>query len=83
MISVYPNPVLGKLIVRFETSANPGLAGTIVVCDLHGRVIKLPATIQINETELNTTALPCGFYTIRVIDNKTGRSRIGKFVKQD
>ena len=45
-------------------------------------MIALPTTFNNAQAQLNTTTLPDGFYTLQIINNKTGESEVGKFVKQ-
>ncbi len=77
---LYPNPVLNELTI---TMATPASDVTIRVYDLQGKMISLPATIQNMQAQINTTALPAGFYTLQITNNKTGMSEVRKFVKQE
>ncbi len=77
---VFPNPVQNQLTIKM---AIPASEVTIRVYDLQGKMIDLPATIQNTQAQINTTALPEGFYTIQITNNKTGNSEVRKFVKQE
>ncbi len=77
---VYPNPVQNQLTIKL---AIPASDVTIRVYDLQGKMIKLPATIQNTQAQINTNALPDGFYTLQITNNKTGASEVRKFVKQE
>jgi hypothetical protein len=46
-------------------------------------MISLPTTIQNTQAQINTNALPDGFYTLQITNNKTGNSEVRKFVKQE
>jgi hypothetical protein len=76
---VYPNPVQNELTISM---AIPAGEVTIRFYDLQGKMIDLPTTIQNTQAQINTTALPYGFYTLQITDNKTGISEVRKFVKQ-
>jgi hypothetical protein len=75
---IYPNPVQNQLTIKLAT---PASEVTIRVYDLQGKMIDLPTTIQNMQAQINTNALPDGFYTLQ-ITNKTGISEVRKFVKQ-
>jgi len=53
------------------------------VYDVAGRKIVLPTTFTNNKAELTTTTLLNGIYLLQIINNKTGVSEVGKFVKED
>jgi hypothetical protein len=55
----------------------------IHVYDLQGKIIELPTTIQDMQAEITTTTLSNGFYTLQIINNKTGDCKVRKFVKQE
>ena len=80
-ISLYPNPVQSELNIDLTTSS---IEATIRVYDLQGRIMSLPVSdfLTSSSVQLNTTSLSDGFYTLQIIDNKTGASTVGKFVKQ-
>lgn len=78
-ITVYPNPVQTQLNVNLVTPVGEVI---IRVYDLQGRMIVLPTTFTNTQAQLNTTALADGFYTLQIINNKTGKSEKRKFVKQ-
>nr|MBA2423399.1 T9SS type A sorting domain-containing protein [Chitinophagales bacterium] len=40
-------------------------------------------TLENTHAQINITALPDGFYTLQITNNKTGRSEVRKFVKQE
>ena len=75
---LYPNPVQNLLTVSLATQAADV---SIDVYDLQGRLIALPTTFTNTQTQLNTTSLAEGFYTLQITNNKTGESKVGKFVK--
>ncbi|HYV94895.1 MAG TPA: T9SS type A sorting domain-containing protein [Chitinophagales bacterium] len=77
-ISLHPNPVQSQLIINLATSNNEAI---IRVYDLQGRMIALPTTFINTQAQLNTTALIDGFYTLQIINKKTGENEVGKFVK--
>jgi hypothetical protein len=77
---VYPNPVQNQLTISM---AIPASEVTIRVYDLQGKMVKLPSTIQNTQTQINTTVLPAGFYTLQITNNKSGNSEVRKFVKQE
>ena len=76
---VFPNPVQNQLTISM---AIPASEVTIHVYDLQVKMIDLPITIQNMQAQINTTALPGGFYTLQITNNKTGNSEVRKFVKQ-
>ncbi|MEO5673181.1 MAG: T9SS type A sorting domain-containing protein, partial [Chitinophagales bacterium] len=76
---IYPNPVQNQLTIKLPTV---GREVTLQVYDLQGKMIDLPITIQNTQAQINTTALPEGFYTLQITNNKTGTSEVRKFVKQ-
>lgn len=78
LISLYPNPVEDQLTINLIF---PVTEATIHVYDLNGRVMLLPTTFTNTEATLKTEKLPDGFYTIQIIDNKSGESYVGKFAK--
>ncbi len=77
---VYPNPVQNELSIKISIPASDV---TIFVFDMQGKMIDLPTNIQNTQAQINTTALPYGFYTLQITDNKTGMSEVRKFVKQE
>ncbi len=77
---VYPNPVQNELTIKLAT---PAIEVTIRIYDLQGKMIDQPATIQNTQAQISTTALPGGFYTLQITNNKTGASEVRKFVKQE
>ncbi len=83
-ISVYPNPVQNELIINLTI---PVHKVRMQVCDLQGRTISIPnnfpnsSTAQNNTVKINTAELSNGFYTLRITDEKTGESKVTKFVK--
>ncbi len=77
---IYPNPVQNQLTIKM---AIPASEVTIRVYDLQGKMIDLPATIQNMQAQINTNALPDGFYTLQITNNITGNSEVRKFVKQE
>ena len=77
-ISLYPNPVQNQLTLNLSI---PASQATIRVYDIQGRMITLPPTFTNKQAQLNTEKLPDGFYTLQIINNKTGESELGKFVK--
>jgi len=79
LISLYPNPVQTQLTIDLITPANQP---TIRVYDLQGRMIALPTTFTNTQAQLNTEKLPDGFYTLQIINTKTGEHSEAKFVKQ-
>ena len=76
---IFPNPVQNQLTIKLAT---PASEVTIRIYDLQGKMISLPATIQNTQAQINTNALPDGFYTLQITNNKTGNSEVRKFVKQ-
>jgi len=77
---LYPNPVQNELTISM---AIPASEVTIRVYDLQGKMIDLPTTIQNTQAQISTNALPDGFYTLQITNNKTGISEVRKFVKQE
>ncbi len=81
-ISFYPNPVESQLWFNLTM---PASEATIRVYDLQGRIrdcgLGLSNFGWSKSIQLNIENLPEGFYTIHIINNKTGRSEVGKFVK--
>jgi hypothetical protein len=84
--SLSPNPVQNLLtIVRAQNFAPlQSAAASIAVYDVAGRKIVLPITIveTQNVASLTTTTLPNGIYLLQIINNITGVSEVGKFVKE-
>ena len=78
IISLFPNPVQNQLNISLSTQAEEYI---VYVYNLQGKIILLPITFTNFQVQLNTTSLAEGFYTIRIINNETGRSEVGKFVK--
>lgn len=78
-ISYYPNPVQTQLTIDL---AIPTREATIRVYDLQGRMIALPTTFTNTQAQLNTEKLQDGFYTLEIINNKTGEHSVANFVKQ-
>lgn len=76
---VYPNPVQNELTISMSLHTSDI---TIRVFNLQESLIDLPTTIQDSQAQINTTALPTGFYTLQITNNKTGKSEVSKFVKQ-
>ncbi|HYV94943.1 MAG TPA: T9SS type A sorting domain-containing protein [Chitinophagales bacterium] len=79
LFSLSPNPVQNLLTINFPS---PSAAATIAVYDVAGRKIVLPTTYSNNKAELTTTTLPNGIYLLQIINNITGVSEVGKFVKE-
>ena len=81
-ISLYPNPVESQLWFNLTM---PASEATIGVYDLQGRIQDCGLGISnfgwSKSIQLNIENLPEGFYTIQIINNKTGRSEVIKFVK--
>jgi hypothetical protein len=78
LISIYPDPVQDQLVINLETPVNdPGIR----VYDVQGSLIALPAIIGNSRIQLNTGSLNDGYYTLQIINNKTGEIELGKFVK--
>ena len=77
---VYPNPVQNQLTIKLAT---PASEVTIRVYDLQGKLIDLPISIENTQAQINTTALPDGFYTLQITNDKTGISEVRKLVKQE
>ncbi len=80
LIEIYPNPVQNQLMIN---SAIPASEVSIRVYDLQGKMIDIIATLENTHAQINITALPDGFYTLQITNNKTGRSEVRKFVKQE
>ncbi|MBX7140061.1 MAG: T9SS type A sorting domain-containing protein [Chitinophagales bacterium] len=77
-ISAFPNPSQSQLTVTLPQSFNEV---TIRVHDLHGRIIVLETTYTNTQAQLNTATLPNGFYTLEIINNKTGENYMERFLK--
>ncbi len=77
---VYPNPVQNQLTISM---AIPASEVNIRVYDLQGKLIDLPTTTEDTQAQINTTALPIGFYILLITNNKIGISEVRKFVKQE
>jgi len=75
---VYPNPVQSQLTITLAPTANEV---TIHVYDVQGRIIALPITSTNTQAQLSTEKLVDGFYTLQIINNKTGECEVAKFVK--
>ncbi|HYV94817.1 MAG TPA: T9SS type A sorting domain-containing protein [Chitinophagales bacterium] len=86
LISLFPNPVQTQLTISINSPsdnlATPANEVSIRVYDLQGRMIVLPTTFTNTQAQLNTITLAGGFYTVQIINDKTGESRVRKFVKQ-
>jgi hypothetical protein len=80
--SIYPNPAQNQLTICTGNLPNSFEDVSIRVYDLEGRTIALPATISKTQVELTTTEIPEGFYTFQITESKTGKSEMGKFMKQ-
>ncbi|HYV91998.1 MAG TPA: T9SS type A sorting domain-containing protein [Chitinophagales bacterium] len=81
-IDIFPNPVQNLLTINLLSPSAPASVGTTVVYDVAGKKIVLPTTYSNNKAELTTTTLPNGIYLLQIINNKTGMSEVGKFVKE-
>jgi len=82
-VKISPNPVQNLLTINFPSPSPPASGGvTIAVYDVAGRKIVLPTTFINNKAELTTTTLPNGIYLLQIINNITGVSEVGKFVKE-
>jgi hypothetical protein len=79
LTEVFPNPVQNQLTIKMAT---PTSEVTISIYDLQGKMIALPTIFQNTQAQINTTALPAGFYTLQITNNKIGNSEVRKFVKQ-
>jgi hypothetical protein len=77
--NISPNPDQNLLTVNL---LSPSAATTIAVYDVAGRKIILPSFFSNNKAELTTTTLPISIYLLQVINNITGVSAVGKFVKE-
>jgi hypothetical protein len=77
---VYPNPVHNQFTINMSI---PTSEVTIRVFDLQGKMIDLPTTLDFTQVQINTTALPKGFYTLQITNSKTGIIEVRKFVKQE
>lgn len=80
---VYPNPTQNNLFIQSE---KPLIETNIIVTDITGRQIQIPADgISQNTSgiELNTSSLPSGMYTIVLQDNELNRLYSGQFIKVD
>jgi len=59
----------------------------IIIPDIYLQEIMQDCELEVSNCgwnksiQLNIENLPEGFYTIQIINNKTGRSEVGKFVK--
>ena len=79
-LEVYPNPVQNQLTVSMVI---PPIEVTIRIISLQGKTIDLPTTFQNAKVQINTTALPVGFYILQITNKKTGTSEVCKIVKQE
>ncbi|MBK6483049.1 MAG: T9SS type A sorting domain-containing protein [Chitinophagaceae bacterium] len=81
-LKLYPNPVQTQLTITATSILNDVI---VRVYDLQGRMQDCEFWILDfglnNSIQLNTENLPDGFYTLQIINSKTGRIEIGKFVK--
>jgi len=77
-ISLFPNPVQNVLTIDLIQESN----AVILVYDLQERMITLPITFVNKQAQINTSALPDGFYTVQITYKKTGEIKMGKFVRQ-
>ena len=83
-ISLFPNPSpQNQLTINLSSPANES---TVSVYDLQGRNMNEKISVSDftsgNSIQINTQQLPPGFYTVQIINNKTGQKEIGKFVKE-
>jgi hypothetical protein len=80
--SLYPNPVQTELNIDLKYTAKET---SIRVYDLEGRLWDCGFRILNSglggSIQVSTKNLADGFYTIQIIDNKTGEIEVGKFVK--
>jgi hypothetical protein len=65
----------------------PSCSKGIIICDIYLQGIMQDCGLEVSNCgwnksiQLNIENLPEGFYTVQIINNKTGRSEVGKFVK--
>lgn len=78
--SISPNPVQSQLTINL---AMPNSEAVIRVYDVEGRIRQTALSGQTDKVVLSTEKLPAGFYTLQIINNKTGESEAGKFVKEE
>jgi len=81
-LTISPNPVQNLLTINFLSPSALASGETIAVYDVAGRKIVLPTTFINNKAELTITTLPNGIYLLQIINNITGVSEVGKFVKE-
>jgi len=86
--SSYPNPAQSHLTITLSQQDFSSLQSNdlnIHVFDLQGRKMSLPTSNLKSHTsnaiQLFVENLPAGFYTLQIINKKTGVSQAGKFVK--
>lgn len=77
---LYPNPVQYELTIKLTI---PASEFTIHVYDLQGKMIPLTTILRGTEAHINTSAIPLGFYTLQITNNKTNASEVLKFLKQE
>jgi hypothetical protein len=70
-VSVFPNPVVDKLNIRFDPS--DGQSPVLTVFDIHGRKFSGLSVLISQEglAQIDTEKLPRGFYTLRLSKVKT------------
>ncbi|MEO6166918.1 MAG: T9SS type A sorting domain-containing protein [Chitinophagales bacterium] len=77
IISVYPNPVQQYITIDLPNAAEV----IIVVSDLQGRRMEITTIYTSTQVLLNTASLSAGFYTLQIMNNRTGTLQQGKFIK--
>lgn len=81
-LKLFPNPVQTQLTITTTSVFDDVI---VHVYDLQGRIqdcgLGLSNFGWSKSIQLNIENLPEGFYTIQIINNKTGTSEVGKFVK--
>jgi|GEM_PF-1198397 len=69
-VSVFPNPVVDKLNIRFDP--RDGQSPVLTIFDIHGRKFSELSVVKQKDglTQINTEKLPRGFYTLRLSQGK-------------
>ena len=69
-INIYPNPASDYILI----SVPEGNSGSVSLCNASGTVIKEDIT-QSNTTRIDVSALPKGFYLVKIIDGSECQTR--------
>lgn len=83
-LTVYPNPVVGRLQVQFTPKVRVGKTTAVSVYDLTGKRVSTQSFVTAptgnNEFVVDVANLPKGFYLVRLEND--GKFATGRFVKE-